>query len=424
MVKTLKNSYISFAKITRLLITIFPFATFMGPYINFFGINFSNIFSLILCIFTLKSILKMKFKNILVYISFFFFMILYALGSLIWGKYNIVGLSIILPLIAGFVAMTFIALLNKDELQLFIKSISFFTITVFIIALLEIFTGKYLFFNNIDFINRANRFNLHYPGVTFTNPNDLAQFLLVGFPILVFKYIEVKKQLIKAIVLLFISIFIMINADSRLALISSVLIIAFFINLFMSNSLKKIREVMLIIIISLIFIGILSFIGVNISNFNILNNFLKIDITQGYFSARATIYIEVIKLALDNFIFGTGLGGSYSVNLMPPHNMFLFIFADFGVLFATGFIIVLISAFLRLYKLRNNIIFGCHFNMIICSIFIIFPIFSSISSGNEQRKIIWVFMGLVFALINNNTKITSIIQKSNRIKENIQINDN
>lgn len=114
---------------------------------------------------------------------------------------------------------------------------------------------------------------------------------------------------------------------------------------------------------------------------------------------RNELYFSVFNLGLDNFIFGSGLGGSYSVAQIPPHNFFLFIFADFGILFTVGLICLLVRSFIKLYRFKYILICGCRLNTILLSMLISFPIFSSMSSGNEQRKAVWVLLGLVFVTI-------------------------
>lgn len=406
-----KNSQVLFDIISReeikisyfmkLLIFIFPYATFIGSYINISGINISNLYSVVLLIFVFKSLLGIRYKFIKWYVGFLFVMIIYATASLIWGKYSAIGDSIILPLITGFVAMAFISALNKNQFQLFLKSISFFTIVVLVMAMIEVFKGKYLFFNNVDFIYRKNLFNLNYPGVFFANPNDLAQYLLVGFPILTFGLFEKYKLKVVPIFIFLVTLIVLFNTESRLSLICTVVIVILYMLFSVSYKGKNTRGTLVLFGLTALFIIILNYFGFNFSQYHIIDNFLKVDSTQGYYTDRSSIYNDVFDLGLNNIIFGSGLGGSYYISQLGTHNMFLFIFADLGSFFAVGFIVVLIMAFVTLYKYKYIQIFEWQLGTVILLLLIIFPFFSCMSSGNEQRKIVWVALGLIFATINN-----------------------
>lgn len=207
---SINNSFAS--NIRNLLILIFPYATFMGANINIFRINISNLFSLILVFAVFSSGLKRRFNSASSPIIFFMMLIFYGVATLMWSKYSSIGFSIIFPLITGFIAMAFLISLNETELNLFLNSFTLFTLIVLIIAVFEIFTGQYLFFNNPDFIYRKNIYNLHFPGVSFTNPNDLAQFLIVGFPLLVFRRLENKKNIVLPAIYLLATIFVLANS--------------------------------------------------------------------------------------------------------------------------------------------------------------------------------------------------------------------
>lgn len=382
--------------ITLLSIVMFPYFTFIGAYIFIAGIKISNIYSLLLCAFVIKRLINMRYKSTSGYILFFFSLLLYALFSIIWGNYGDIGLPIIFPLITGFLAMAFVASLSEIELKLFLKSLSIFTFIVLALSLFEIFTGKYIFFNNVDFKYSVNIYNLHYPGVVFANPNDLAQFMLVGFPLLIFGLLR-KKRIVISGILFIATIFVLINSTSRIALISSIIIVLSYIllSIFKKNS----KIIVFVTGITAVFI-LLPYLGINLDQYDVVNNFLKIDISQDYFTGRDIIYSRVFELGKDNILFGAGLGASYSISGVGTHNMFLFILADLGIFFAFGFVLLLITGFISMYKYKKIQIAGLDLSSIMFSILIVFPLFSSISSGNEQRKIIWVALGLVFAVIN------------------------
>lgn len=396
-------------KLKKLIILIFPFATFLGSYINILGLNISNVYSVVLLIFLVQSLIKKRLENIISYISFFFLMILYALFSMIWGRYSDVGITIIMPLMTGFVAMAFIASFNERELKFFVKSLSFFTIFILIVSVYEIFTGNYLFFDNIDFIYRKNDFEFNYPGVVFANPNDLAQYLVVGFPLLMFSNFQQKKLLIPTLFVLFMTFFVLVNTSSRLSLICAVIIIISYFIFSAINKAKNKINMWFFTFLLIMIVVILNILNIGIGSFNIFDNFLKVNSSEAYFLARETIYYQVFDLGLNNLIFGAGLGGSYTVASIPPHNLFLFIFADLGIGFTIGFIIYLAKGVFSLYRFRNFKVLGYDLNKIVLSILLAFPMLSSMSSGNEQRKVVWMLFGLILVLIKYNKRVSKNI---------------
>lgn len=407
----------------------------MGPFIGYLGIRGSNVFSLLLALYFVHNVFQKRYRNIFIYIGFFLLMVVYSFISLIWSDYVQIGFTITFPLLTCFMAMAVIASFNESELQLFLKSLSIFTIFVLLLAVFEILTGMYIFFDNVDFIHVTNNYTLHYPGVVFVNPNDLTQYLLVGVPLIVYKQLKGKKQIILSIALFVVTIFVLINTASRLSHFSIVLLTAAYTIGALLTKRKKLWIYILFFVIA--------FLGLMETQYGVQNlieslklpddrvladeqlagtddraaatvveeRFVIIDTTEGYYSIRSVIYKKLFDLGIKNTPFGTGLGGSYTISVIGPHNMFLFIFTDLGIIFAIGFAFILLKALFLLFKSRKIVTYSCHLSLIALSILVIFPIFSSISSGNEQRKIIWIFLGIVFAIINNNGRNNRITQK-------------
>lgn len=399
----LLNNEITEKKISfvqKAIILLFPFITFLGPYISFLGINLSNFLSLLLIFFTVRKFLKRKYKNIKCYIIYFIIMIIYSLSTVIWSNYSSIGLTIFFPLVTGFIAMAFVASLNKKELEYFVDSISFLTLFIMIIAINEIIFGEYVLFNNSDFIDVINKYGFYYPGVAFANPNDLAQYLVCTVPLIVLREFD-RKKIIFPVIVIVLTLFILFNTNSRLSIISFTMVLLSYFIFFIPKNKTTLGRDFFIIIFFCILINILSVIGVNLNQFGILDNFLLINMSENYFTARSSLYIDALNLGLDNFLMGAGLGGSYTVTTIGTHNMFLFIFADLGIMFVLGFSLVLVCAFLELYKYKKIYILNCHLASLMLSILVVFPIISSMSSANEQRKIVWIVLGIIFSVISN-----------------------
>lgn len=388
----------------KIAIIIFPYMIFIGPWINISVINLGNIYSFLLIFFVIDNVLKIRYRYISGYIIYFILMIMYAMFTLIWGMYSPIGLGVITSLITSVLVMFYVAGLNKLELKLMLNSMNYFTILVLLLSVIEIITGEYLIFSNIDFIYTLNSYGLHYPGVFFVNPNDLAQYLLVGAPLLIFTNFEKKDKLFSTIIISLIVIFVLVNTLSRMGIISITLV--FFAYIFLSEIKNKRNKMLNGLLIMLLIFSLLSYLDIDILKYNIVEQFLKIDTSQGYFTGREQIYSSVLNIAKNNFLFGAGLGASYAISVIGTHNMFLFILTDLGLFWGIGFIIVLILSFLQLLRYKSLRFYDYKINIILISILVVFPLFSSMSSANEQRKIIWILLGIVFSLINN-AKITS-----------------
>jgi len=402
------------SKYTKLLIMLFPSITFVGPFFSFMGIHISNLYSFILMIFVFNALLKKKYSYIWFQVSFFTLMIVYAFASLIWSDYQAIGLSIVLPLITCFTAMMFVASLDKKEFGFFLTALSYFTIFVLGMSLYEVFIGKYMFFSNVNFIYRTNPYDFNYPGVVFANPNDLAQYLIIGFPIMIFRKLEKGKNAFTPVLLLTTTIFVLINTYSRLAIISTFIIIAVYFSFSLNKKryfTKKIIPALCIMIMIIMLLG-----SFEIELLNKVVGLLKLNTTAPYYTERSILYKNAYALGIDipkNLLIGAGLGSSYAVTKIGTHNMFLFIFADIGIMFAIGFAFVLVYSFIKLLKYIKVKIYGCYLASIMVSMIIVFPLFSSMSSGNEQRKIVWIALGMIFATIKNYRKTSSGLKKGN-----------
>ena len=119
---------------------------------------------------------------------------------------------------------------------------------------------------------------------------------------------------------------------------------------------------------------------------------LIVDQTAAYTTERSILYENLIEAA-KTLPLG-GFGTAYSVNVMPSHNLLLFIMCDYGWIPAVLFIALLVKMFVifwRSCKRDSNDMMMVFTLASLC----IFPIMSCISSTNEQRKVVWLFMGMV-----------------------------
>jgi len=362
---------------------IVPFIIFIGPFISFFEIRISNILTLVLLVFILYKLFTYKFRLILTNLTVFILIAAFSLFNvLIFQSY----LDLFFSFISGLVLMFFISTTEFNFLNILIKGWFYIYSLIVILAIYEIFTNHYLFISNNIFIDRVNFLDLNFPLTFFGNPNDIGQFLVFSSCFFIYK-LEKKSFNIFYFILFFSTFFVIINSTSRIALFSFILIILFYFLFFYDfNFIVKCFSFLLILIIILIFFE---------EQFQLyFDNFFVFTTDSDFFISRWQIYENLINLGINNFFLGAGLGASYEASIIGPHNFFLMLFSDFGF-FITFYLVydIYVRKFVPLFKFRLNSKFVSALVLII----IFFPLLSSISSGNEQRKILWLFLGVYYS---------------------------
>ena len=259
-----------------------------------------------------------------------------------------------------------------------------------LLGMSEIFYGKYIFYNSNDyFAVFFNTFGKHYPVVAFSNTNDLSQFLVLLFPCC---YYFLKSKKIIWLIYLVLSFFVIFNTESKLSLISYVSIIVLSYTVY-TNSIKSNGKLKNVVIAILFIIGILiidsytNFISITIERF------FNISISADYYVGRSNIYVKLFELS-KKLPFG-GFGSAYAIQIMPPHNLMLYILCDYGWCAFVLFVLFLFNIVKRVYK---NVLESAKndkfFYSLVFTNLLFFVILSSVSSCNEQRKAIWIFLGI------------------------------
>lgn len=366
---------------------IFPILVFLSQWFSFAGINMSWVLTILLFLIIINKIPQLtRDKSILL---FAVIVLVCPVVNLIFSKSSTIMYSLYISIVTGLVLMLYILFLDKDTYAVFVRGVVFSCIVFALWGILEIYTGTYLVYNHDLFTVRLNVYGKHYPGVLFTNPNDLAQYLVLIFTS-VFGYLWRNRKLMSVISTIAI-LLCAYHAESRLSMIC--LMLFFIISLllkmiFVRNVKGVIGLISVIVSISLALIivesqtGMVSF---------IIDNYLIIDKTADYTTGRNVLYENLIETA-KTLPLG-GFGTAYSVNVMPPHNLFLFILCDYGWIPAFLFITLLVNMFVVFWhSCKRNLNDMMVFTL---SSLCIFPIMSCVSSTNEQRKVIWLFMGMV-----------------------------
>lgn len=400
-----RMKYVNNSKLwNMLLIFLMPYLVFGGQYVRIGSITLANIFCLFLAVLGMKKFLQKSIFYMGEINMFFLAILIYAGISLAWTDYGN-ALSILLSMATGIMVMIYISSLSEKELIWMSISFYYFTLCIICIALLEIFVGCYFFVQNPDFTQRLNTFGLHYPLVLFINTNDLAQFLLLGLTILLINPCQ-QKVMNKIFILLTIGV--IAQTVSRMCMLCSVIVMVGYWVL-LENRRSKVK--------SLVFLSPVAIIGGGwfISNKWNYISFLvdrlgAFDFDASYVTGRVEIYMSLLKAFWDNLVFGRGLGTSYIASEIGPHNFFLFLLTDFGIVWAIVFVGILFSVFFSMYRNRKKSICGYYFNRAFLPFLCTFPFFSSVSSANEQRKTLWIALGFMVVVVKFN--------RTNKVRKN------
>ncbi len=321
--------------------------------------------------------------------------------------------NLYISLLTGLVLLLFIVGLRTDRYEAFMNGLIFSCLLFAVWGVYEVYSGNYLVYEHEVFSTKLNQYDLHYPVVAFPNTNDLAQYLVLTFALTAGRLWK-KSKVLFGMLLAVVSLCVY-HAGSRLSMICLVGFFGFAIllKMYYSRSVTGILGILLAVFglaAAAIFLearsGLIS---------RLLENYLVVDTEADYTSGRSSLYINLLKAAawLPLGKFGT----AYAVNDMPPHNMYLFILTDYGWIPAVLFVVLLIVMFLQMWKAcKARGSFSAIFAMASLAIF---PIMSCVSSTNEQRKVIWVFLGVVikaYMIEKRNAKAYEELQHENSLR--------
>ena len=319
--------------------------------------------------------------------------ILYPPISYLWSQNRIFEGNLYVSLITGAIYTAYIYMLTENSIDSFLDGCFFSCVLFSLWGLYEALTGHYILFQNGLFVYRINPFGYHYPGVAFPNTNDLAQYIAILSPVVsVYEWNKHSNIIHSVIIGLFIcNTFVIYQCFSHLGMIA--MLLSYCIILFNTMRSRRLRYSFLILLTAIgVIVIILAYRTKLISN--IFLNLLLVRRNNVHFTGRQMIYSRLLRQALDH-PFG-GFGNAYAVE--NPHNFFLYLLCDFGMLGGLLMIILFVSLGIRIFAYRRT---GIHNGIYLglWSSLITFPLTSSISSGNEQRKIIWIFIGLCMYFI-------------------------
>lgn len=282
---------------------------------------------------------------------------------------------------------------KRIDIEIFIKNMHYLNLIVMIFSLYEIFFKNGIIMNNMEFIDRKNEFGFNYPLVFFTNPNDLAYYLSISI-FITFQYFMNKSNcLLKCCIVFLVTIFIILNTNSRLSLIY--LIFIFLGTLIILNKNRDFR----------VFLSIILFMICLLFSY-----FYIIDIKEyDFFTGR----FQLLKGAVEGFyispIVGLGLGNISNILGNSPHSTIFTFLADMGIIGLSIFLLFYLSLLKKLfncidfYKNKADYLKVLYSSNLIT--LLIFPLLTIVTSSAEQEKITWVILGISMFLIRLEYKV-------------------
>lgn len=369
-----------------------------------------------------------KIKTKLHYFFYLFF-IWYAI-SLIWSINIVYSLKYLFYIFCGIsISLTLVYNINslKKYNEIF-KLLSIIFIIEIFFCTLESFTNfrlpisplsKYVTYfgrNHTDMnvnINILKKLFSMPTGFQW-NPNNMAIVFLILSP-----FFLNSKKLFYKIIGLIINFILIIKTDSRMVLISFLLMLIFYAFFFTYKENIFIKISIFIMIFLLIFISLPIFINFfHLQDSYIYQSVLSLKIvltskidSKDSLGARQELVRRGIEYFLKSPIIGFGGGGSLALNekyglvqgyLSSMHFFWLEVLVDSGILFFLIFIIwyfyIIFKLYLISYKTKNEDI--KYYSKSLCLSFISFFIGSISASSVIYFFPMWIMYGLGIALIN------------------------
>lgn len=372
----------------RFFVFLLPVLSILLQWVSVAGINFSWILSIYLMVIIFIKVRFVFSRNISTLI--FFIAVVTPFLNFLFGNASSFNISLYISVLTGVVLMLYVSLLEESLYYLLLKGGLFACILFAIWGIYEVITGHYILSTHEFFTQGMNWNNTHYPVAAFPNTNDIAQFLVMLFPISSFSLL--KKNKLAWVIVASIVFFVVYASGSRLCMISFVVV--WFITLCM----KLVMDNKVDILLKYIFFILAICVGLFIVDAktglvtSVIKNFLVISINADYYAGRTEIYDAVLETAL-KLPLG-GFGSAYEAYYMPPHNLFLFIMCDYGWIPALLFAFLLLTFALSFLKGMKNDRDNLDMFLMFSSL-CMFPILSCVSSTNEQRKIVWMILGVM-----------------------------
>ena len=316
--------------------------------------------------------------------------LLIGILTLVWSCNRESSVSAIMVyLTSALVLMLSKRKVSHGSLQYILNAIYVNMIIMGIAALYESITGQYLMMSYEYYLRTFNIFGMIRPKAAFFNTNNLAVFFIISLPMALLATEKWKFSKLARVVIFFFSAIIVILTGSRMGITGLLLCLGLYIfyRVYSDNSSKRIlgMSIGLVIIAMVIY-----FMPSNIWS-----------IFEGKSIGDETRW-EIWKAALqsaENYAFmGAGIGTSKFADgsLGSPHNYFLEILLEFGILGLIAFLFLVNNTLPSLKKARSEATFS-YLRML----FWLFLLSTICASTLQGFYFIWLFWGIAISLVDD-----------------------
>lgn len=336
--------------------------------------------------------------------NFIFFFFIVGIASVYWAPDTILAIKELGILQTG---LTFTWLITKyvnteTRLEVVIAIWVIGAIFVNLIGLWEVLNQQFLLVTEVGTKTERSiaRMGFLAPRSIFGNQNNYAFFNAITSLILLGKLIKVyrpSKLYIVNLISFSLSLFLLICSYSRAAIGGFVIAVAFFLLfiLFSKNNLKS--NLLKFVIVS--FLGFTALLFINPSIVDSFSDKLYLVIeknNQRTEEGRSILYKESLGYAYDSLGFGRGPGASIAyLGGLPPHNYFLQILIEYGIIIVLLHLWLFFKVFRRLGTYKH-VIRNAMPSMLQGSI-IAFPLLSIGPSSIIGEGIFWLWLGISLA---------------------------
>lgn len=366
------------------------------------SIQVIRMISVILLPSNIYSFLTKRFsKRIFRYYIFGFFWLLYAVFSINWSKdtteakINVLFLLIHFNIVYSIIRF---GMRSVNPLRAVVYGWLGFLIFTLPLALSEILSGHHLSTNSIQtemaeagiLLNGVE--NKRYAAATFNNYNEYMTALSFSLPYLLgalLMFVDNKRQLFGWF-MVFIYFIVVVISASRGALLTLVLCLLLFFIFYRKTQYKNKRLIMSAIAV----LGIAGMAVFGNSLFEEL--FARLENTQMLEDVgRLTIYLTAWDLFTASHYWGIGADGFEGIMGFAPHNLWLEVLGQYGIIVFLFFVVALLGAIVSAVKSSSV---NSTFRAIAIMSFLSLPIISIINSAYLKFPFYWVSIGSILLL--------------------------
>jgi len=362
-----------------------------------------RLFTVVLTPFLITSIVKNKYIYTKYKYEFFLYVFwaLYGILTLIVSIYLDVSIKEIVYLIINFLSFFLLLLLStkaNDPKNIIIWGWFIFFVITAPIALYELFydfhlpisaqeEGLIMKYDNVIF-------DRIFASVTFGNLNGYNTVLMLTLPFILSRFFDIQDTRLKFLQLIIVLIFlyIVINNGSRAAIITTVFILSIFLVFYFDK-----RKLITFVVLLFIVFGFIVNKYFDDLFFILINRFEAQGLSD---EGRADILSSSINEFFNSFLLGIGAGNlkpllseKYKLDNFAPHNMFLEIGVQYGIIILVLFALQFVK---MLKKIRVNRNIGNRF--IVFSAILSLPLITIIDSSYILSSNIWLFISSLYII--------------------------